>query len=269
MSSLGLRVLIASLAPLFIGTMFCGWYFRDMGPTGGVLPDLPLLLIASTLLLGAVSYFAEKGTLLGVKATLFLGVVFLVCQTFVWRDLSASEAGASVHPMYAFNFYLMTALHAVHVLGGLVYSIASLMSFKSSGEELVQRLRNHAVYWHFLGVTWVGILLYLFAIRIPNPEQSFLAPLSVGVCVLLLLIVLAYQVMAIRLLWKRGEKSFALFSLLLPIAFLHIWARGEELKTQKTALHWGVAQGLLLIALMFAGTLHLGQFASDFDKIKY
>jgi hypothetical protein len=24
-----------------------------------------------------------------------------------------------------------------------------------------------------------------------------------------------------------------------------------------------------LIALMFAGTLHLGQFASDFDKIKY
>jgi hypothetical protein len=25
----------------------------------------------------------------------------------------------------------------------------------------------------------------------------------------------------------------------------------------------------LLIALMFAGTLHLGQFASDFDKIKY
>ena len=158
--------------------MFCGWYFRDMGPTGGALPNLPLLLIASTLLLAAVSYFAEKGTASAVKATLFLGVVFLVCQIFVWRDLSASEASASVHPMYAFNFYLMTALHAVHVLGGLVYSVVSLLSFKNGGEELVQRLRNHAVYWHFLGVTWVGILLNLFAIRIPNPEQSFLATLA-------------------------------------------------------------------------------------------
>ena len=249
--------------------MFCGWYFRDMGPAGSAPPNLPLLLIASTLLLGAVSYFAEKGTAPAVKVTLFLGVMFLVCQAFAWCDLSASEAGTSVHPMYAFNFYLMTALHAVHVLGGLAYSIVSLLSFKSGGEGLIQRLRNHAVYWHFLGVTWVGILLNLFAIRVPNPEQSFLAPLSVGVSVLLLLIVLAYQAMAIRLLWGRGEKAFALFSLLLPVAFLHIWARGEELKTQKTALRWGIAQGLLLIALMFAGTLHLGQFASSFDKIKY
>jgi hypothetical protein len=249
--------------------MFCGWYFRDMGLAGSSPPNLPLLLVVSTLLLGAVSYFVEKGTAPAVKATLFLGIAFLVCQTFVWRDLRSSEASTSVHPMYAFNFYLMTALHAVHVLGGLGYSVVSLVSFANDGEELVQRLRNHAVYWHFLGVTWVGILLNLFAIRIPNPEQSFLAPLSAGACVLLLLIVLAYQAMAIRMLWERGEKAFALFSLLLPVAFLHIWARGEELKTQKTALHWGVAQGLLLIALMFAGTLHLGQFASSFDKIKY
>jgi cytochrome c oxidase subunit 3 len=266
---MGLRVLIASLAPLFIATMFCGWYFRDTGSTGEALPALPLLLIASTLLLAMLSYSAEKCTLSGVRASLFLGFAFLGCQTFVWRDLIKIETSEGVHPMYAFNFYLMTALHAAHVIGGLVYSIVSLQSFKSSGEELAQRLRNHAVYWHFLGATWIGILLNLFAIRIPNPEQSFLAPLSAGVCVVLLIVVLGYQAMAVRILWKRGEKAFALFSSLLPVAFLHIWARGEELNTQKMALHWGVAQALLLIALMFAGTLHLGQFASNFAEIQY
>ncbi len=268
---MGLRVLIASLAPLFIATMFCGWYFRDtgVGSTTEALPALPLLLLLSTAILAVLSYFAEKATLGGVKASLVLGFAFLICQSFVWADLIKVETGGGVHPMYAFNFYLMTALHAAHVIGGLVYSIASLQSFKADGPELLQRVRNHAVYWHFLGATWIGILINLLAIRVPDPENSFLAPLSLAICGALLLAVLVYQAIAIKLLWRRGERVFAMFSILLPVAFLHIWARGEELQTQKMALHWGIAQGLLLVAMMFAGTLHLGRFAGNFTEIQY
>jgi predicted neutral ceramidase superfamily lipid hydrolase len=144
-----------------------------------------------------------------------------------------------------------------------------LQSFKKDGEEMQQRVRNHAVYWHFLGATWIGILLNLLAIRVPNPEESFLAPLSAAVCLVLLVIVLVYQAIAIKMLWRRGERVFAAFSLLLPVAFLHIWARGEELDTQKMALRWGIAQALLLVAMMFAGTLHLGRFASSYVEIQY
>jgi cytochrome c oxidase subunit 3 len=268
---MGLRVLIASLAPLFIATMFCGWYFRDtgVGSTTEALPALPLLLLLSTAILAALSYSAEKGTFAGLKASLVLGFAFLISQSFVWSDLIKAETGAGVHPMYAFNFYLMTALHAAHVVGGLVYSIVSLQSFKKDGEEMQQRVRNHAVYWHFLGATWIGILLNLLAIRVPNPEESFLAPLSAAVCLVLLVIVLVYQAIAIKMLWRRGERVFAAFSLLLPVAFLHIWARGEELDTQKMALRWGIAQALLLVAMMFAGTLHLGRFASSYVEIQY
>ncbi|MFT7517033.1 MAG: cytochrome c oxidase subunit 3 [Myxococcota bacterium] len=274
---MGLRVLIASLAPLFIATMFCGWYFRDTGSTGAALPALPLLLIGSTILLVWLSAMAEKAARLvrgksalsSLRFSLYIGLAFLFCQTLAWEDLISSDTGEGVHPMFAFNFYLMTALHAAHVLGGLVYTLASLKSFDQDGDELPQRLRNHAVYWHFLGLTWLGIIINLFAIRIPNPEDSFLAPLSLAVCALLLLMVLSYQWIAVRLLWRRGERTFALFSVILPIAFLHIWARGEELNTQKMALRWGIAQGLLLIAMMFAGTLHLGKFAGNFTEIEY
>ncbi|MDP6963754.1 MAG: hypothetical protein QGF46_06265, partial [Planctomycetota bacterium] len=153
--------------------------------------------------------------------------------------------------------------------GGLVYSIATLRSFSNHGAELSQRIRNHAVYWNFLGATWIAIIANLFAIRIENPEQSFLAPLSLAVCAVLIAVVLVYQIKAIALLWSRGERAFAGFSILLPIAFLHIWARGEELGTQRMALRWGIAQAVLLVALMFAGTLHLGQFASSFTEIEY
>ncbi len=277
-SSLGLRVLLASLAALFLATIFCGWYFRDTGASGRLLPPLPWGLWLTSLLLLGVSAAAQLGIGYGkggnwakarqqVRWTLVLGVLFLLGQAWNWRVLLAQETGAGVHPMYTFNFYLTTALHAAHIIGGLVY--AAVVSSSLAHAESLQRVRNLAHYWHFLAATWIVILLNLFAIRIPNPADSFLGPLFVGITIALLLAVLFYQVQAVRILYSRGEKAFAFFALLLPVAFLHIWARGEELDTQKMALRWGVLQALLLIAAMFTGTIYLGQFASNFETIAY
>jgi heme/copper-type cytochrome/quinol oxidase subunit 3 len=278
---LGLRVLLASLAALFIATLFCGWYFRDTGAAGKTLPSLPLGIWLTTLLLGVVSVAVESGlrrgraaaegtaSRAGVQLSLAFGVAFLLAQGWNWSALLEQETGKGVHPMYAFNFYLMTALHATHILGGIIYGVLVLGALGDTAEVALQKVRNLAHYWHFLAGTWVAILLNLYAIRIENPEDSFLGPVFLGTTGLLLLAVLVYQGIAVRLLWLRGEKAFACFSLLLPIAFLHIWARGEELGTQRMALHWGVLQALLLIALMFTGTLYLGSFAGNFEQITY
>ncbi|MGB0952832.1 MAG: hypothetical protein ACPG31_06385 [Planctomycetota bacterium] len=272
-SSLGLRVLLLSIAALFMATLFCGWYFRDTGNTGEALPALPLGIWASSVLLIVVSAFGERAArTLEVRWVDLSGViafVFLLWQGAIWVELLEQETGDGVHPMYAFNFYLMTVLHAVHILGGIVYALVVSRNIRRDAPEGDQGARNLAQYWHFLLGTWGAIVLNLLAIRIENPEDSFLSPLSLGVSGLLLLGVLGYQAKAIHLLWGRGEKAFAFFALLLPFAYLHIWARNEELGTSKMALRWGFLQGFLLIALMFTGTLHLGRFAGNYEEISY
>jgi len=272
-SSLGLRVLLLSIAALFLATLFCGWYFRDTGNTEEALPALPLGIWATTLLLIGVSGYAEKGARRrdrkAVHLSQLFALAFLLLQGWNWAALLEQETGTGVHPMYAFNFYLMTALHAAHIVGGLIYGVLVAGSLKAEDVDRGQRARNLAHYWHFLAGTWVVILLNLLAIRIEAPEESFLSPLSLGVTGLLLIGVLAYQVQAIRLLWMRGEKTFALFSVLLPFAYLQIWARHEELHTTRMALRWGFLQAFLLIALMFTGTLHLGSFVGNYEEIAY
>ena len=280
-SSLGLRVLLASTAALFIATLFCGWYFRDTGATEEALPALPLSIWLTTLLLGGVSWAVEKAlrrarladdgriARAGVQLSLAFGVAFLLAQSWNWIELLEQETGGSVHPLYAFNFYLMTALHAVHIIGGLVYGGLVLSALGNHAADSIQKVQNLAHYWHFLAGTWVAILINLYTTRIENPEDSFIGPLSLAIWGLLLFGVLAYQVKAIILLYKRGERAFAFFALLLPIAFLHIWARGEELDTQKMALRWAVLQALLLVAMMFCGTIYLGQFAGNYEEIQY
>lgn len=264
-----------------MATLFCGWYFRDTGATEEPLPALPLSIWLSTLLLVGVSGAVEKGlrrarlmdsgviARSGVQLSLAFGVAFLLAQSWNWIELLRQETGQGVHPLYAFNFYLMTALHAVHIVGGLVYGVLVLSALGRHAADSIEKVQNLAHYWHFLTGTWVAILLNLYATRIENPEDSFLGPLSLGVMGLLLLGVLAYQVKAIVILYKRGERAFAFFALLLPVAFLHIWARGEELDTQKMALRWAVLQALLLVSMMFCGTMYLGRFAGNYEEVQY
>src|ERR1700680_3288521 len=51
-------------------------------------------------------------------ATLFLGVLFVMGQTFAWLQLRAQGFGLATNVSYSF-FYVLTVAHALHVLGGL------------------------------------------------------------------------------------------------------------------------------------------------------
>lgn len=275
-SRLGQRILLASLAALFLATLFCGWYFRDAGGEAAAAPppSLPAALWVVGLLLLPLSWCAERarrapaeGRKLLLLASLALALLFLGGQAWNWNALLAAETGSGVHPLYAFNFYLMTVLHALHVVGGVVYTGVALASLGAGEAAVGARLANHAGYWHFLLGVWVVVLLNLLGMRIRVPEESVLAPASVAVAGLLALGCLAYQFATVRLLWRRGEKLSAGFALFLPMAYLHVWARAEELGTARMALRWGTLLLMLLVALMFAGTLNLGRFAASYEEI--
>lgn len=96
-----------------------------------------------------------------------LTMVFLVGQVFAWRELYASGEYSAASPAFAF-FVLLTAVHGLHLVGGLVVwgRAAARMRRGLENAELheVARLRQSiqlcATYWHYLLLIW----LVLFAI---------------------------------------------------------------------------------------------------------
>ncbi|CFB61642.1 cytochrome c oxidase subunit 3 [Pandoraea apista] len=82
-----------------------------------------------------------------------LALAFVVGQLWVWRDLFARHYGVSGNPANSF-FFLLTGLHALHLIGGLV-AWACLMPRRLTHATRARRLSLTAQYWHFLFVVWV------------------------------------------------------------------------------------------------------------------
>ncbi|MBT9471667.1 MAG: cytochrome c oxidase subunit 3 [Pseudomonadota bacterium] len=99
----------------------------------------------------------------GLIAGGVLALVFLAGQLTVWRQLEAAGCGMTATTMSAF-FYLITALHGLHLLGGL--AVWGRTSVKVLGGSEVAEVRQSvdlcAIYWHFLLLVWLvmfGLLL--------------------------------------------------------------------------------------------------------------
>jgi cytochrome c oxidase subunit 3 len=99
--------------------------------------------------------------LVWLYVTLALGLLFIGGQLVAWRNLAAQGLFLATNPSSAF-FYVLTALHGVHVLGGmggLSYVLYRLTH--ASGPATRTALRAAALYWHFMGVLWLYLLLIL------------------------------------------------------------------------------------------------------------
>jgi len=86
-----------------------------------------------------------------------LALAFVVGQLWVWRDLVARHYGVSGNPANSF-FFLLTGLHAVHLIGGLV-AWACLMPRRLTHATRARRLWLTAQYWHFLFALWIVLFV--------------------------------------------------------------------------------------------------------------
>jgi cytochrome c oxidase subunit 3 len=96
--------------------------------------------------------------------TLILGLVFVVGQVMAWRSLAAQGIFLASNPASSF-FYVFTAMHGLHVLGGLaglLYAMRRLFLTIRTAKPVA--LGAAAVYWHFMDVLWV-YLLFIIAVR--------------------------------------------------------------------------------------------------------
>ena len=92
--------------------------------------------------------------------TLVFGLLFVIGQYVAWARLSAEGLYLATNPSSSF-FYVLTATHALHVLGGLgglLYVIGKLRKSELRRSTLDAASR----YWHFVDVLWVYLLFLLW-----------------------------------------------------------------------------------------------------------
>jgi cytochrome c oxidase subunit 3 len=104
----------------------------------------------------------SENVLIGLLASGLSAVVFLIGQLLVWQQLNTGGYFLAANPANAF-FYLITAVHGLHLLGGLV-ALGRTIVKAWRGVE-IPRLRLSVelctMYWHFLLLVWLILLALL------------------------------------------------------------------------------------------------------------
>jgi cytochrome c oxidase subunit 3 len=97
----------------------------------------------------------------GLLISGLLTTAFLFGQVIAWQQLNAAGHYITSNPADAF-FYLLTGLHALHILGGMyVWARATVRVF-SGDDNAAESIQLCTVYWHFLLVVWLvlfGLML--------------------------------------------------------------------------------------------------------------
>jgi cytochrome c oxidase subunit 3 len=86
-----------------------------------------------------------------------LGLLFLVGQLLLWRDYAAAGYFLESNPANSF-FYLITALHGLHIGGGLFVWVRALLRRRAP-----LPIQLCAAYWHFLLLLWLAMLALLIS----------------------------------------------------------------------------------------------------------
>ena len=92
-----------------------------------------------------------------------LTILFLIGQLIAWQQINAAGFYMTNNPANAF-FYVLTAVHGIHMLGGMWVWARSTVRVWTGAEADAVRLSIElcTVYWHFLLLVWVvlfGVLL--------------------------------------------------------------------------------------------------------------
>lgn len=128
-----------------------------------------VLLIVSSILMQAARHAAAAQQPERARHHLIAGgvltILFLAGQLTAWQQLSNSGYVLGSNPAAAF-FYLLTAIHGLHLLGGLFVWAKTLVRWWTRDAELIDMnlsVELSSVYWHYLLLVWLvlfALLLY-------------------------------------------------------------------------------------------------------------
>jgi cytochrome c oxidase subunit 3 len=164
-AQVGLWVFLAVISSLF--ALLIGAYFMRSGYSDWRPLQMPKLLWLNTgaLILSSVFlHVAQSGVnrnhMGTVRGGLLVGggcgIAFVAGQLRAWEQLRAAGDTVSLNPSDSF-FYLLTGLHGIHVLGGLIaLGITADRVWRAAAPSAARlSVQLCATYWHFLLVVWL------------------------------------------------------------------------------------------------------------------
>ena len=168
----GMWVALAAIVMLF-AAFSSALIVRKGLSSDWVATGLPPILWLNTLLLATSSLTLElsrKSLAVGLGegfvrwwyATAGLGLAFIAGQLIAWRELASRGVYLATNPSSSF-FYLLTAAHGVHLLGGicaLFYVVFRARRYLLAPEKRTA-VDVTAIYWHFMDGLWIYVLLLL------------------------------------------------------------------------------------------------------------
>jgi cytochrome c oxidase subunit 3 len=173
----GIWVGLSAIAMMF-AALTSALYVREGSATDWHHIVLPPILWFNTLALVASSVALEVARrriasfmrghesnrasgMLWLQVTMLLGLVFVVGQYLAWLNLRAQGLYLPTNPNSSF-FYVFTAVHVLHVVGGLGGLARVMLKFRSATHPLRRStLDATSYYWHFMGMLWLYLLLVL------------------------------------------------------------------------------------------------------------
>jgi cytochrome c oxidase subunit III len=177
-AKVGLWVFLAVVSSLF--ALFMSAYYMRMGH-GHVASDWQPVIEPQVLWLNSAMLIASSVSMQWARANLLRGqpertfqallasglftFAFLAGQWFAWQQLETSGFFSPRNPALAF-FYLLTAVHALHLLGGLFVWARTLSRMRRRGFELIDAhlsLELCAIYWHYLLLVWLVLFALLLS----------------------------------------------------------------------------------------------------------
>jgi len=167
-AKIGLGVFLAVVGSLF-ALLISAYSMRTNMVDWRELP-LPRLLWFNTGVLAISSVVLQwahvaarrddvDGVIVGLLAGGVSAITFLVGQLLVWQQLNVAGYFVASNPANSF-FYLITAAHGLHLMGGLV-ALGRTTAKVWRGAPMMQvRLSVElcAIYWHFLLLVWLVLL---------------------------------------------------------------------------------------------------------------
>ena len=133
------------------------------------MPEPPLIWINSFVLgLSSVGWEAARAAvrrgrpralLYALLAAGLLAFLFLAGQLALWAEFADAGYFAASNPANAF-FYLLTALHGLHIAGGLGFWGRTIARVGGGAAlpDVALSVELCAVYWHFLLLVWLIML---------------------------------------------------------------------------------------------------------------
>ena len=166
----GLTLVIISITTLFLAVSMiyytrsrAPFFWEPISPPPALFLSTGILMLSSLMIEWARNALADRRWFVyrrRLLLTSFLGFSFIAAQLLALAELVRQGYYLRSNP-HASVFYVFTGLHGIHLLVGMVVLNYLLLRRGRSWHTHRMVSKLVAVYWHFMGLVWLGLFAIL------------------------------------------------------------------------------------------------------------